>query len=126
MRAEWDNKAEPYVLRECAGCGKKFYPAPHHQYVTYRMHGGRPKKTYYCKWSCYNHRDEPNTVKVGAKSLPVLMYDKDGNLVGEFEDAQQAAMKLVDMGYSGDNRQVQRVCRGELKHYHRFIFKYKE
>lgn len=33
----------------CANCGKEFLPAPYHVF----KYNGR----YYCKWTCYNHRN---------------------------------------------------------------------
>jgi hypothetical protein len=113
MRAEWDTSAELAVVRVCAKCGKEFVPAPYHQFVTYRLHGQTTRKGYYCKWSCYNHRNDiPD--KRGAKAKKVLMYDKRGEvLLGEFINAYQAALKLSETGESFDNRQIQRACRGE-------------
>lgn len=41
---------------KCAKCGKVFVPAPFHVY--------RVESKYYCKWTCYNHRnDKPEEVK---------------------------------------------------------------
>ena len=34
----------------CAKCGKEFVPAPEHVFKCYRK--------YYCKWTCYNHRND--------------------------------------------------------------------
>lgn len=40
----------------CEKCGQEFIPAPMHRFKV----GGK----YYCKWTCYNHRnDEPEEVK---------------------------------------------------------------
>ena len=126
MRAEWDTSAELAVPRVCAKCGKTFVPAPFHQFVTYRVSRQSTRKGYYCKWSCYNHRNEiPD--KRGSKPKKVLMYDKSGEvLLREFDNAQQAAMWLVDMGIEASNRNIQRVCRGEWPHYRGYVFKYKE
>jgi hypothetical protein len=125
MRAEWDTSAENLVPRVCAKCGKVFTPAPYHQFVTYPSGVQNTRKKYYCKWSCYNHRNDiPD--KRGAKAKKVLMYDHSENLLGEFDNAQQAALKLSEAGMNAEGRQIQRACRGELRHYHGFIFKYKE
>lgn len=126
MRAEWDKTTEAPVTRVCKKCGEKFVPAPYHQFITYKGQGNTTRKGYYCKWSCYNHRDEPTTRKQGAQARPVLMYSKDGQFIGEFESAQQAALKLTEMGKVANNRAIQRACRGELPHYRGYIFKYKE
>lgn len=128
MRAEWDTCAEAAVDRVCEKCGKTFIPAPYHQFVAYgnRDHDGNQKKKYFCCWSCFNHRnDTPH--KRGARPRKVMMYDKSGEvLLGEFDNAQEAALKLTGMGYSADNRKVQQVCRGELLSHCGFVFKYKE
>ena len=125
MRAEWDTSAEASVPRICAKCGKEFVPAPYHQFVTYPR-GEITRKRYFCKWSCYNHRNDP-TDKRGAKAKKVLMYDKSGEvLLREFDNAQQAALWLVDRGIDANNRNIQRACRGEWPHYRGYVFKYKE
>lgn len=125
MRAEHDTSAEALVPRVCAKCGKVFTPAPYHQFVSYRTHGQTTRKQYFCKWSCYNHRNDP-TDKRSAKGKKVLMYDPVGNFIGEFDNAKQAALKLTEAGVNAEGRYIQRVCRGELPHYHGYIFKYKE
>lgn len=126
MRAEWDTSAEHLVPRVCAKCGKVFTPAPYHQFVTYPSGVQNTRKKYYCKWSCYNHRNDiPD--KRGAKPKKVLMYDKRGEvLLGEFDNAQQAALWLTGQGINANNRLIQRACRGEIQHHCGFIFKYKE
>ena len=116
---EWvETKPELPIERVCAKCGKKFIPAIYHRFVTYY-----PVKKYFCKWTCYNHRNDP--VKKYRRK-PVLMYDKYGNFIKEFDGAQEAAMWLIDHGKDADNRCIQRCCRGEFTSYHGFIFKYKE
>lgn len=126
MRAEHDTSAEALVPRVCAKCGKVFTPAPYHQFVSYRTNGQTTRKQYFCKWSCYNHRNDP-TDKRKQNAKKVLMYDKSGEvLLREFDNAQQAALWLVDMGIEASNRNIQRACRGEWPHYRGYIFKYKE
>ena len=34
----------------CEKCGKEFVPAPYHIY--------KDEGKYYCKWTCYNHRND--------------------------------------------------------------------
>lgn len=34
----------------CEKCGKEFFPTPYHRF----RDGGK----YYCKWTCYNHRND--------------------------------------------------------------------
>ena len=36
--------------KKCRKCGKVFIPAPEHQF--------RVGKAYYCKWTCYLHRND--------------------------------------------------------------------
>ncbi len=124
MRQDWDTSAEAASVRVCAKCGKKFVPAPFHQFVSYRKLG----KIYYCKWTCYNHRNDTPTKVDGrkAKAKKVLMYDRNGDFVNEFDNAQQAALWLTAQGINANNRHIQAVCRGEQKHHHGYLFKYKE
>jgi hypothetical protein len=127
MRRDDDNSVELMVLRECAKCGKKFYPAPYHQLVSYEVNrkANGYKKKYYCKPTCYLHRNEKQDGRRNGKR--VLMYDYEGNFIAEFANAQQAAIRLVEMGFEGaSNRGIQSVCRGEAKTLHGYIFKYKE
>lgn len=39
----------------CKKCGQEFVPAPLHRFKV----GGK----YYCKWTCYNHRDDEQEVR---------------------------------------------------------------
>lgn len=43
---------------KCAKCGREFVPAPMHRFVIERKHGETTRKRWYCKWTCYNHRDD--------------------------------------------------------------------
>lgn len=40
----------PFRTVACAKCGQTFIPAPMHIY--------RVGTKYYCKWTCYNHRND--------------------------------------------------------------------
>lgn len=42
----------------CDKCGREFVPAPMHTFVVERYHEKSTRKRWYCKWSCYNHRNE--------------------------------------------------------------------
>ena len=44
---QWDNLFKEVT---CAKCGKRFIPARFHVF----KHGSK----YYCKWTCFNHRDD--------------------------------------------------------------------
>ncbi len=39
-----------FIERKCAKCGKKFIAQQYHRF--------REGDTYYCTWTCYNHRDD--------------------------------------------------------------------
>ena len=41
-----------YILREkkCKKCGKTFFAGAEHRYKVWG--------TYYCSWTCYNHRND--------------------------------------------------------------------
>ena len=41
---------------KCPRCGKKFIPAPYHIY--------KSGKRRYCSWTCFNHRNDPDTKEV--------------------------------------------------------------
>jgi hypothetical protein len=42
----------------CSKCGREFIPAPMHRFVEERVSRKTTRKHWYCKWSCYNHRDD--------------------------------------------------------------------
>lgn len=50
----------------CEKCGQEFIVATEHRY--------KAGKKYYCKWTCYNHRNDPitkeETAYEGNKSRP--------------------------------------------------------
>lgn len=51
------------IIKEkvCATCGKTFIPAPQHIFVK--------NHKWYCKWTCYNHRNDKKPEKLkGEKS----------------------------------------------------------
>lgn len=128
MRADWDTKPEVFgKVRKCERCGKEFIPAALHQYVDYTISnpkGGHPRKLYFCTYTCYIHRKQKErTYFYGWKK--VLMYDSEGDLIEEFDNAQKAALWLVSQGYYADNRMIQRCCRGDVASYLGFKFKYK-
>ena len=50
-----ETRYEPFRTVVCNRCGQVFIPAPMHIYKA----GGK----YYCKWTCYNHRNDEQGVK---------------------------------------------------------------
>ncbi len=131
MRADWDNKPEAFgISRICESCGKKFMPAVYHQYVDYtssemghKSFGHKRRKKYFCSYTCFIHREEQVGSRGGKR---IQVYDLNGKFIREFRDAQEASMWLSGTGCPIDNRMIQRCCRGEIKRYKQYIFKYKE
>ena len=97
----------------CRKCGKEFVPAPEHRFVD---SFGR----YYCKWTCYNHRDECKTVKPKREKIrPVELCDSNGNVLKTFASANEAAEIT---GFTAPY--IRDACRTGTK-YHDFLWKYK-
>lgn len=121
MRASWDTNAEILKDRKCEKCGKIFTPAVYHQFVDYINNGAkRPKRIYYCSWTCYNHRK-----KKVRKGKSIYLYDLEGNFIEEFSSANAAAMYMGDIGISISNKTIQACARGELAAVRGgFVFKY--
>lgn len=57
--------SEAYDLneRKCPKCKKMFVPAPYHVYAA-----GVNKKTLYCSWTCFLHRNDKKKGKQNEKS----------------------------------------------------------
>lgn len=53
----------------------------------------RDGKGFYCTWTCYNHRNDekPNVQTQHQKSIPIVQYDKSGNVVKTFNSIVEAA-----------------------------------
>ena len=119
MRREDDNTYEGMIDRICETCGRKFLPAPLHQYVDYR--GGR--KLYYCSWNCYCRRGQKKAKKYNQKK--VLMYGKDGTLLREFDGIKEAAVFLSSIGIVANMNHIQNACRGVHKSLYGYVWKYK-
>jgi predicted nucleic acid-binding Zn-ribbon protein len=47
-------------MLKCAKCGKLFIPAPEHIFKA----GSKTGTNYYCKWTCYNHRNDNTKEKI--------------------------------------------------------------
>lgn len=126
MRSASDRGVEKFVMRTCKTCGKKFLPAPYHQYVSYELTTGTDnyRKLWFCSYSCLNkYRTEREENPTGKRAI--VMCGADGGVIKAFANAQAAAMFLSDMGYRADNRKIQAVCKSG-KPYHGFYFKHKE
>lgn len=102
---------------KCEMCGKTFIPTYEWVYRTYDK--------YYCSYHCYNHRhdvkpeiNEPKKVRVSRK---VGQYTKSGELIKVFLSAKIASETL---GFGMEN--IRKACRGEVKTYKGFIWKYQK
>ena len=52
MRAKYDSF---FPEKKCKKCRKSFIPAPLHKY--------KDGSKYYCSWTCYLHRNDPEAKK---------------------------------------------------------------
>ena len=94
----------------CPKCKKLFIPAPLHRY--------RDEKGFYCSWTCYNHRDQKNTLR-GKKPQKVIMCDRTGAEIQVF----QSALKASEItGY--DYKSIQYACQNSTTH-HGYLWRYK-
>ena len=96
--------------KTCAKCGKVFVPAVYHKF--------RIGDTYWCKWSCYLHRDEKPKKEPTTKMVQI--FDEDGSMVGCFRSAREAADTL-DL----PENSIADACRLE-RCYKGFYWRYKE
>lgn len=110
-RAVLEVRGGEMVERICAKCGKVFIPAPYHIY--------KDDNGIYCKWTCYNHRNDGKP-SASRKVRKVELYSESGYLLKVFTSANDAAEKT---GY--DARMIRDACR-EKKPYMGFIWKYRE
>lgn len=67
---------------KCQKCGKMFIPAP--------MHSLRDDRGFYCKPTCFLHRQMPRGRRHG-NCKTVAMCDRDGNVIRTFPSALNAA-----------------------------------
>lgn len=111
---EQENRGEMFIDRKCDKCGKNFVPAPYHQF--------KDGSKYYCKYTCYLHREKSQDTRTKA----ILMYDKSGDLIKEFESAKIATLYLAELGICTSMNALHRACHRPAKDFHGFIFKYKE
>lgn len=105
-----DDRTMQFVEKRCAKCGKIFIAAPFHIY--------KDNGEYYCKWTCYNHREDGKANN--RKIRKVELYGESGELLKVFTSATAAAEHT---GY--DASRIRDACR-EQKPYMGFIWKYRE
>lgn len=55
--------------KKCRKCGKKFIPAIEHRY--------REGSSYYCSWTCYNHRYDKEAVNNDQGTTKTVQKHKD-------------------------------------------------
>lgn len=101
---------EDLIERTCPVCGSIFLPTSQHVYRT-------SSKTPVCSWSCLcawrkrRARARGNGV--------VLMYDMDGRMIGEFNNAAEAARETgIDYG------SIRECCAGMVKKAGGFIWRW--
>ena len=97
---------------KCKRCGKNFWVAPYHIY--------RDEKGMYCTWTCYNHRnDDKPKAQTHRKSIPIIQYDKSGNVVKTFNSMADAANDI-----NGTAKSISRVCKTHTP-YKGYLWRYK-
>lgn len=97
---------------KCKRCGKNFFVAPYHIY--------RDEKGMYCTWTCYNHRnDDKPKAQTHPKSIPIIQYDKSGNVVKTFDSLAEAASHI-----NGTAKTISRVCKTRTP-YKGYLWRYK-
>lgn len=97
---------------KCKRCGKNFWVAPYHIY--------RDEKGMYCTWTCYNHRNDDNPkAHTHPKSMPIVQYDKSGNVVATFNSITEAADHI-----DGEAKTISRACTAN-KPYKGYLWRYK-
>ena len=94
---------------KCPKCGKIFIPAAQHRY--------KIGDTYWCKWTCYLHRDDNENT---SRARKIEVYDEWGDLLRTFNSAKEVDEQL---GYPEHG--VMDACRLGTK-YKGFYWRYKE
>lgn len=78
------------------------------------------------QWRYYegDSSDIPTLVNVKTKNncLPIIMFDKQGNVIKEFDSVKQCILTYSDLKAS----QINRVLNGVIKSHKGFVFKYKD
>ena len=110
---EWRGLQKIHIPEaRCAKCGKNFVVAPEHRFVD--GYGRR-----YCKWSCYNHRNDGKKSRKAVRA--VEQYTLDGKFICVYPSAKEAANAMV---CAEDG--IRAACRGKQASCSGYVWKYKE
>lgn len=78
------------------------------------------------QWRYYegNNFDIPTLINVKTKNnyFPIIMFDKKGNIIKEFESVKQCILEHSELSAS----QINKVLNGTIKSHKGFVFKYKD
>ena len=87
----------------------------------------KKKQTYGYYWSYENHLAKKDIIKFQNKGVAktVYQYSLDGNKIGEFHSTGEAGRMLFPE-YKRAASHIGECCRGRIKTYKGFIWKYKE
>lgn len=111
-RNKWEPPKKIYIPEaRCAKCGKNFVVPPEPIFVD--GYGRR-----YCKWTCYNHRDDEKRSKA---CKAVEQYTIDGVLLAVYPSMSQAAFVV-----GCEERQIRAACKGKIKTSMGYVWKYKD
>lgn len=108
---EWEGLEKTNIQEaRCAKCGKNFVVAPEHIFIA-----GRKR---YCKWSCWNHRNDGKVKKTGRA---VEQYTTDGILIAVYSSAKEAANAL-----HCDEEGIRAACNGKHQSSAGYAWKYRK
>lgn len=111
---EWEGLKKVHIPEDkCAKCGKNFVVAPEHRFIDER---GRR----YCKWSCYNHRND-GKVKIKKTVMAVEQYTQDGVLIAVYSSVKEAANALYC-----DEEGIRAACNGKHRFSAGYAWKYRK
>lgn len=79
----------------------------------------RDGRGFYCIWTCYNHRNDKKPKAQHPKSIPIIQYDKSGNVVKTFDSLVEAANHI-----NGVAKSISRVCKTRTP-YKGYLWRYK-
>lgn len=92
--------------KPCKVCGKIFTPPIKH----------RARNTI-CSDDCWRKRQKQVSV---FQPIPILQYDKNGNLIQEFESVKQASTFI-----GGESTNIVKCARHKIKSAYGYVWKYK-
>lgn len=93
------------LSKQCIVCGKEFIPS-----------GTKRNRARVCSIECKIKHDTENAEK---RKVPILQLSVDGDLIKKWPSARDVQNKL---GYFESN--INKCCRGKIKTYKGFIWKY--